>query len=219
MGTRIVSSELLKNSGFLHKRGVMIRMKAIKWLDKHFEEAILIFCLAVIACVELMQVVARNVPFIPALTWAEELCRFVWIATVFLSLPYTIRTESMLRVTALIDILPWKTRNVLNIFVDVFTFIMMAVLSYNAVIVLQRIIASGETSPAMLLPMWIMYAIVLAGFVLGAARSVQMGIIHAKHFNEPSMSAVEEQAELELAQGGVEVDAVHAETSHEKGGA
>lgn len=132
-------------------------MKVIKWFDEHFEEFILIVFLVLISCVTLLQVICRNVPAFPVLTWPEELCRFLWIATVFLSLPYTIRTETMLRVTALVDIMPWKVRNIINVIVDVITFVMMAVLTNAAVTVLMRIVESGETSPAMLLPMWIMY--------------------------------------------------------------
>ena len=45
-------------------------MKVAKWLDEHFEEAIIIFLLVVISVVELMQVICRNVPGIPALSWA-----------------------------------------------------------------------------------------------------------------------------------------------------
>lgn len=195
-------------------------MKAIKWLDEHFEEAILIFFLIVISCVELLQVICRNVPVFPTLTWPEEMCRFVWIATVFLSLPYTIRTETPLRVTALIDILPWKMRNLMNIIVDVITVVLMAILSYASFVVLQRIIASGEVSPAMLLPMWIMYLIVLIGFVGAALRSVEMFVIHIKHFNEPPVDTMEQQVQLELSSEmrNAEREEEAAEIS-EKGGA
>lgn len=176
-------------------------MRVIKWLDKHFEEAILMVFLVLIACVTLIQVICRNVPALPVLTWPEELCRFLWIATVFLSLPYTIRTESMLRVTALIDVMPWKVRNIVNIVVDVVTFFVMAVLTNAAYTVFLRIVDSGETSPAMVLPMWIMYLIVLIGFVLGALRSVQMFVIHVKNINVEPKSTIEEQTEFELESG------------------
>lgn len=176
-------------------------MRVIKWLDEHFEEAILMVFLVLIACVTLIQVICRNVPALPVLTWPEELCRFLWIATVFLSLPYTIRTESMLRVTALIDVMPWKVRNIVNIVVDVVTFFVMAVLTNAAYTVFMRIVDSGETSPAMVLPMWIMYLIVLIGFVLGALRSVQMFVIHVKNINVEPKSTIEEQTEFELESG------------------
>lgn len=173
-------------------------MKVIKWLDEHFEEAILIVFLVGISIVELLQVICRNVDFIPSLTWAEELCRFLWIGTVFLSLPFCTRTETALRVTALIDILPWKLRNIVNVIVDVFTAAIMGVLSYYSVIVFNRIVASGELSPAMLMPMWILYAIVVVGFVLATLRSIQMFVIHVKTINVEPKGTTEAQAEFEL---------------------
>ena len=173
-------------------------MKVIKWLDEHFEEVLLVSLLAIISCVELMQVVARNVPFFPALTWAEELCRFAWIATVFMSIPYTIRTCTALRVTALIDIIPWKLRNIFDVAVDAVTAVLMAFLTVNAVTVFQRVLESGETSPAMVWPMWIMYLFVLVGFALGALRAVQMCVIHIKNINVEPANTVEEQAKQEL---------------------
>lgn len=174
-------------------------MKALKWLDEHFEEFILIIFLILISCIELMQVICRNAPFVPSLTWAEELCRFLWIATVFISVPYTIRTATALRVTALIDILPWKVRNIVDIVVDAITAVLMAVMTYYSVVVLQRIVESGEVSPAILLPMWIMYLIVLIGFALAVVRSTQMFIIHIKNVNVEPADAMEEQAKAELA--------------------
>ena len=54
-------------------------------------------------------------------------------------------------------------------------------------------------SPAMLLPMWIMYVFVVAGFLLGALRSLQMAIIHIKSISVPPRSSLEEQVEQELS--------------------
>ena len=81
-------------------------MKVLKWLDEHFEETLLVICLVLIACVCLIQVIIRNIPWIPSLQWAEEFCRFAWIWSVFLSLPYTIRKGTMLRVNVLLDLMP-----------------------------------------------------------------------------------------------------------------
>ena len=48
-------------------------MKVVKWLDDHLEETFLVILLILISCVSLLQVIIRKIPFIPALTWAEEL--------------------------------------------------------------------------------------------------------------------------------------------------
>lgn len=167
-------------------------MKAIKWLDEHFEEAIMVLLLVLIACVELIQVIVRNLPFIPALTWAEEFCRFCWIWSVFVSLPYTIRRGSMLRVSVLLDLFPPKVRNVINILVDLVTGGAMLLLGWHAVGVVRSIFLSGETSPAMLWPMWIVYSIMLLGFFLGVLRSLQQAYIHIRGFNTAGMSSIEQ---------------------------
>lgn len=175
-------------------------MKVVKWLDEHFEESILIFLLAAISIVELLQVVCRNIDIIASLTWAEEMCRFLWIATVFLSLPYTVRTGTMLRVTALVDVLPWKLHNIMNILVDLVVAIALGVLGFFAIQALNNVITSGELSSAMQFPMWILYLIVTIGFFAGALRSVQMFVIHIKNINVKPLSSVEEEAAFELSQ-------------------
>ena len=63
-------------------------MKVIKWLDEHFEETFLVFFLVLISCITMLQIIART--FFAALSWPEEFCRYCWIWSVFISLPYTL---------------------------------------------------------------------------------------------------------------------------------
>lgn len=167
-------------------------MKAIKWLDEHLEETLLVICLVLISCVCLVQVIIRNIPWIPSLQWAEEFCRFAWIWSVFLSLPYTIRKGNMLRVNVLMDLLPHAMRKTMNIIVDIVVTASMGLLAYHSIGVTQSIAASGERSPAMLWPMSIIYGVMLLGYALGTLRGVQMTIIHIKHFGEKELSTIEQ---------------------------
>jgi C4-dicarboxylate transporter, DctQ subunit len=167
-------------------------MKVIKWLDDHFEEVFLAIFLVLICCVSLLQVVVRKLPFVNALTWAEEFCRFMWVWSVFLSLPYTIRKGSMLRVSVLLDAMPHVMRKSVNIFVDVVVTASMALCSYHSIGVVQKIFESGEVSPAMLWSMGMVYSVMVAGFVLGTVRGVQQIVLHIKHFSEKEMSAIEQ---------------------------
>lgn len=179
-------------------------MRTIKWLDDHFEESFLVVFLAVISVVELAQVLIRKIPFIPALTWAEEFCRFMWIWSVFISLPYTIRKGNMLRVTVLLDILPSGARKVFNLVVDLIVLASMGFCAWHSVSVVSGIVASGETSPAMLWPMWIVYSFMLIGFALGFARGIQMFILHCQHFSDSGKSTLErtiEEAAEEVQSG------------------
>ena len=167
-------------------------MKVLKWLDDHFEEALLVVLLVLIACIELIQVIFRNLPFVDALTWPEEFCRFAWIWSVFLSLPFTIRKGSMLRVSVLVDMLPQKVRKIVNILIDLINALIMGLLFYYSIAVVGSIRTSAEASPAMTWPMWIIYSIMLVGFGLGAVRAVQMAVIHVMHFNEKELTTLEQ---------------------------
>lgn len=166
-------------------------MKKLKWLDEHFEETMMLILLVIIACVSMMQVIIRKLPWIPALTWAEEFCRFCWIWSVFISLPYTIRMSSMLRVTVLLDILPDKVRKVLNLAVYFTTTVCMGILAFYSVTVVSGIKASNETSPAMLWPMWIVYSIMIFGFGMGVIRGIQQIVKHIRLFNGHELTTIE----------------------------
>jgi TRAP-type C4-dicarboxylate transport system permease small subunit len=167
-------------------------MKAIKWLDDHFEETLLVICLVLISVVCLIQVIIRNIPWIPSLQWAEEFCRFAWIWSVFLSLPYTIRKGKMLRVNVLLDLMPHVIRKTINIIVDIVITGCMGLLGFYSIDVTAKIAASAELSPAMLWPMSIIYGVMLAGYALGTLRGVQMTIIHIMHFGEKELSTIEQ---------------------------
>lgn len=148
----------------------MRKYRALVWLDEHFEEALLVLLLLVIFFVSLFQVIVRNLPFIPTLKWAEEFCRFAWIWSVFLSLPYTIKRGSMLRVTLLHDIMTERAQRRLDLSVDFITTAIMTLLCVHSVTVIRKIYLSAELSPAMEWPMWTVYTVIFVGFFLGALR-------------------------------------------------
>ena len=180
-----------------------VLLKVLKWLDEHFEETLLVVLLVLISCIELIQVIYRNLPFVDALTWPEEFCRFAWIWSVFLSLPFTIRKGSMRRVSVLVDMLPQAARKVVNILIDLINAAVMAVLFKYSIEVVGKIRESAEASPAMTWPMWIVYSIMLVGFALGAVRGIQMAVIHVMHFNEKELSTLEQT----MAEAAEEADA------------
>lgn len=185
-------------------------MKALKWLDDHFEEIFLVIFLILISCVSLAQVVWKKVPVLQTLPWTNEFCCYMWIWTVFLSLPYTIRRGSMLRVNVLLDAMPHVLRKTINLAVDVITAASMGLLTYHSTSVISSIKASGETSAAMQWPMWIVYSVMFIGFALGTLRAIQMFVIHIQHFGEKELTAIEqtmaeaaeEAAAAKQAEGG-----------------
>ena len=167
-------------------------MKVIRWLDKHLEETFLVIMLVLIACVSMLQVIVRKIPGMSSLTWAEEFCRFMWIWSVFISLPYTIRMENMLRVGVLKDLLPDLLKKIINLAVDVITAVSMAYLGYYSIDVYNNIARSREISPAMQWPMAFVYGFMVLGFFLAAVRAIQMIWLHVQHLQERELSTLEQ---------------------------
>ncbi len=165
-------------------------MKVTKWLDEHFEEMLLCCFLVFISCVTLLQIICRT--FAKSLPWPEEFSRYCWVWSVFLSLPYTIKKGNMLRVNVLVDLLPTKLRNVLNIIIHIIITVCMALFFNSTFIVIKNAIKSGRTSPAMMLPMALVYICFILGFGLGTIRGIQQTIFYFKNFNTKEMSTLEQ---------------------------
>ncbi|HNR05281.1 MAG TPA: TRAP transporter small permease [Bacillota bacterium] len=182
-------------------------MNGLKWLNKHLEEAILVFLLATISCVMMAQIIART--FFNSMTWPEEFSRYCYIWTVFLSLGYTIKKGNMLKVGIVMDLLPQKLRKRIEIIVNVIMLVLFVILLRYSIIYTGKVKSSGQFSPAMHLPMWIMYMSTIIGFALAALRMVQEIISNIRNFNkkaETTLEATIKEAKQEVQATGIAVN-------------
>ncbi|WP_326910162.1 TRAP transporter small permease [Sedimentibacter sp. MB31-C6] len=182
-------------------------MSAIKWLDEHFEEAILVLLLASISSVMMAQIFART--FFNSMTWPEEFSRYCYIWTVFLSLSYTIKKRNMLKVGIVMDLLPQKVRRTIEILVNVIMLVLFVILFRYAIVYTNKIRVTGQFSPAMNIPMWIMYLSTVIGFGLSSIRMVQEIVNNIRNFNEKvetTLEATLKEAKEEVQATGVELD-------------
>ena len=140
-------------------------MSVLKWLDEHFEESILVILLAIISIVMMAQIVARSVS--SSMAWPEEFARYCYIWTVFLSWLYY--TEgNMLKVGIIMDLLPHKLRKSIEIVTNFIMLVLFVILSYHSIIFTNKVRLTGQLSPAMRIPMWIMYLSTIIGFGLAS---------------------------------------------------
>lgn len=148
-------------------------MKAIRWLDKHFEETVLILLMIGISCTMFLQVIMRYVFNMP-LTWPEELSRYMWIWTVFFSMSYTIYMRNMLRVDVLAEILPLRAKHWIEIVIQFLSLVIYSIFAYYSLIVYRSLVISGRVSPALRIPMYLIYSALCIGFVLSIIRTLQL---------------------------------------------
>lgn len=152
--------------------------KFLHWLDNYFEETILIIFLALLSCVMMVQVIMRYVLQTP-LTWSEEFCRYCFVYSVMLATAYCIRTNRMLKVDVVISLFPKRVEQIMDIISKILATVfclIMVIPSYN-VMMSTQIGTHWQTSPAMQVPMAVLYSCAPIGFALGTIRGVQSVIL------------------------------------------
>lgn len=183
-------------------------MSVIKWIDEHFEESILIVLLAFISSVMMLQIFART--FFSAFNWPEEFARYCYIWTVFLSLGYTIKKGNMLRVGVVMDLLPMRIRKSLEIVGNILMLVVFIIFFRYSIEYVGKLRVTGQSSPAMQIPMWMMYWSTIVGFGLGTIRMIQEIIFNFKNFNKEDVETTleatlkEAKEEVNLSTHGLE---------------
>lgn len=146
--------------------------KVWKWFDENFEESLLMMLLILMTVVMFAQIVMRFV-FRESMPWPEEFCRYCFVISGFLSIGYCIRRDKMLKVDILMGLFPDRAKKVLDVAGRVITLLFFAYFSYYAYFAMMNSIKSGMTSPAMEMPMYILYGSVFVGSVIGVLRQLQ----------------------------------------------
>lgn len=86
-------------------------MKAVKWLNRHAEEVVLVAMLILMLLIEVAQIFMRRVVG-SSLSWAEEVVRYLFVWSGFLSISFTIQNQSAMRLTMAVAALPRMLRHV-----------------------------------------------------------------------------------------------------------
>ena len=108
-----------------------------------------------------------------SLTWAEELARYMYVWSVFLSVSCCLRAGNVLKVDLIQQILPGGIRRVLVTLLDIINTVLFAYLTYHAWFLVENVKISSQKSPAMEIPMYLIYWIIPIGFALATIRSAQ----------------------------------------------
>lgn len=147
-------------------------MRFLKWLDERFEEYILSGLLVVISVVMMLQVIMRYV-FNASLSWAEEASRYAFVWSALISIGYTIKEDSILKVTTLLEALPEKPGQLVAAAVNGLVTVFFGYLFYHSIPAVTRVVKTGQVSPALGIPLGLIYFAAAAGFFLAMARGIQ----------------------------------------------
>jgi len=175
-------------------------MKALKWLDKHFEESImcvLLTCMFVIMMVQILMRMAGN-----SLPWAEELTRDCLIYSGFLSMGYTVRKDTILKVDILTSAFPKAVQKVLDVVLLIVTGSTFGFLFFHSIELVGKIKATNQLSSALRFPIYLLYVAAVVGFLFGAIRCIQSIIVKIKTFSTSTAPKTNLEKELENTAAG-----------------
>ncbi|MDO5548801.1 MAG: TRAP transporter small permease [Eubacteriales bacterium] len=153
-------------------------MKVIKWLDRHLEELLLAVLLIAITIVMVVQIIMRYV-FQNSLTWAEELSCILLVWSGFLSVSYTLRRNTAMRLTMLVAAFPRLVRNAVLLLTQILVMVFFGLLTTYSLALLSN---TQQITPALGLPMVYVYASVLIGCALSTIRAAQNVFRIIRHF-------------------------------------
>lgn len=158
-------------------------VKILKWMNEYFEEAVMIILLSIMTLVMGAQVVARYF-FNYSISWSEELTRYLFVWSGFLSIAFAVRNTIAIRIDQFITGFSFKTRTLILCVDYIIEAVFFGYLIPQACTSFFKVLGSGRTSTAMGMPMWILQAAPLLGFILAEFRLLQQIWIKIKELKE-----------------------------------
>ena len=143
--------------------------KVWTYLEENLEEILMVILLAAFSVVMMIQVIARNIVG-GGFTWAEEVCRYLFVYSGMLSAGYCIRKGLGIRVDAVYNFFPKPVKIIIDLFSKVLTILVYAYIAYMSIGLIQT---TTSISAAMQLPVKYVYASIPLGMGLGTIRGVQ----------------------------------------------
>lgn len=172
-------------------------MNVIKWLDAHLEEILMTVLLIGIAFIILAEVISRSV-FNDALSWTDELARYLLVWSGFLSVSYCVKKRISIKIDQLQNALPQRAIPWVKMLRHTIVFIFCIVMLPFAVTYVQQAINSGATSSAMKLPMYVIQVAPLVCFILLAIRVAQAWVREFKASWRFMLQTIKDELKAEL---------------------
>jgi len=139
-------------------------------LDEFEDYSVTILYLIMVGVI-FAQIVTRAVG--ASLPWSEELARYVMAYAVFIGASIAAKEGAHIGIIALVHALPQPFKKFMKVFAMFAAFVFSVLLVYLSLIILQFLLNLGQLSPAMRIPMWMVYAALPLGATLMSIRFLQ----------------------------------------------
>lgn len=147
----------------------VVSVREVSRAVQRLEEMLLAGAILLIAAFTCVNVVTRTA-FGFSLAWAEELSQFLMVVVTFIGLSYAASRGRHIRMTALYDQLPRRWRKAVMIATSATTSAILAALVVIAVQYVGTVRALGTVSPALRIPLHLVYWVAPLGLGLAAVQ-------------------------------------------------
>ncbi len=151
-------------------------MKAVKWLDDNLEEFCMVVLLAAMTLIMGVQVFCRYALGM-SLSWSEELTRYLFIWSGFLSVSYCSKKCLSIKIEQFVAMFPRTGRSVFKLVNHTFELVFFFYMLPFAFSYMMSAVESGQVSPACEIPMYYIQAAPFVSFLLVAFRILQRWVI------------------------------------------
>lgn len=156
----------------------------LHWLDKYFESTLTSLLLVIMTAAIFLQIITRTLDY--SLSWTEELARYCMIWLVFIGLSFAVAKKSHIKIEAINVWLDKKEKKYLSLISDVIFFVFACVILFESTQLVMNLYLLGQTSPALGLPMWLVYLAGPVGFALTSFRLIQQMLLTVSDLKEIS---------------------------------
>ncbi|MDF3005528.1 MAG: C4-dicarboxylate transporter [Oscillospiraceae bacterium] len=160
--------------------------KALSWLQR-VENLLIIITFTIMVIASFSQVLNRNI-FKLGIGWFEEIAVYCMIWMTLLGTEMGLRDGTQASVTALVDKLHGLSKNLLQLIAKIFVVIFTAIITKSAWGMVMKQIATGQTSPALHIPMAIPYMALLVSFAIMTMVQGATCILMVTHLKDANAS-------------------------------
>ena len=165
------------------------------------EVSILVFCVAALAILLIVNVFART--FFQSIYFAEEVSMFLVMLTTFTGVSYGVRKARHIRMGAFLDAMPPQMEKVFIIVISFVSAFVMAIMTWFSYKYLMNAMDMGHMTPALRVPKWTFYVIIPIGFGLACIqyiRTIVKNLIEKEPWQSPDQQSEYEDEEIGGAQ-------------------
>jgi len=117
--------------------------------------------------------------------WGDEILRYMCVYMSFFGIAAAWKYKSHVRVALFVEkMFPENVKRYIRLFTDIVTIVFMILCTYFGMVLVQRIIHSGQISPALHLPMFLLYGVIPVSSVLSIIQ-ILLQIFRHKSYNQP----------------------------------